>query len=160
MSTVDHVAKLAKECADRRRKHKVVVTEWVRSKDNGKRVVRAGSAGADASAKNKLISTEPVGLVPAYRLTLLSKRQRPRFDEHPSAVGALRDLAWIQIVEDFRVELKKKKLRLDDLKDYAARHPLIHSVGPWKHEHWTFRKASTLPKRRFEMLDYWQCPRR
>jgi len=29
----------------------------------------------------------------------------------------------MEIVENFRAELKKKKLRLDDLEDYAAKHP-------------------------------------
>jgi hypothetical protein len=67
-------------------------------------------------AKKQLLSTEPVGLEPAYRVALLSKRLRQRFDEHPWAVGALRDLAWMQIVEDFRNELKTIKLSLTILR--------------------------------------------
>jgi len=82
-----------------------------------------GTPDAVRAVRDKLISTEPRGIEPRFRVTLLSKRYKPRFDEHPSAVGALRDLAWMEIVENFRAELKKKKLRLDDLEDYAAKHP-------------------------------------
>ena len=114
----------------------------VRSKRHQERYVRPGSPDAVRVVRDKLISTESRGIESRFRVTLLSKRYKPRFDEHPSAVGALRDLAWMEIVENFRAELKKKKLRLDDLEDYAAKHPLIHSVGPWKHEFWTFARAA------------------
>jgi hypothetical protein len=140
---IEHVASLAKECTDRRKKEKVNVIEWVQSKDHPDKFVRPGSPDAAPKISERMISTSPNEINPARRVTVFSKHFWPRYDEHPSAVGALRDLAWMEIVENFREALKKNpSMKLDDLDDYAAAHPLIHDVKAWKNEYWSVRRAS------------------
>lgn len=141
--TIEHVAYLAKECADRRKKKKVNVVEWVQSKDHPDKFVRPGSPDAAPEIREKIISTSPNEIKPARRVTLFSKHFWPRYDEHPSAVGALRDLAWMEIVENFREALEKNRnMKPDDLDDYVVAHPLIHAVKAWKHEYWEERRVS------------------
>ena len=139
--TSEHVVNLSKECGDRRKPEKVRVTEWVQAKDDPRRFVRPGSPDAASKIREKMISTEPNEIEPGRRIALFSRRYIPRFDEHPSAVGPLRDLAWMQIVEDFRRELKDGKLKPSDIEDYAAAHPVFDNVKTWKRDYWEVRKA-------------------
>jgi hypothetical protein len=140
--TAEHVTRLFEECAPRRKADKVRVIEWVKSTTNPQKYVRPGSPEAPTQVRERMISTEPNEIEPTRRVTLFSKRFKPRYDAHPSTVGALPDLAWFRIVESFRDEMKKNRnVRLTDIEQYAANHPLIHKVGAWKDEFWEMRKV-------------------
>lgn len=136
MESAPHVAELSSECSGRRKAEKVRVHEFVQSVSHAEKFVRPGAPDAAPKIREKFLITEANEIEPQRRVTLFSKRFKPRFFQHPSAVGALRDFAWIQIVEDFRNQLKKGKLNFTDLEQYAAEHPLIHHVGAWKDEYW------------------------
>ncbi|KAB2919961.1 MAG: DUF4238 domain-containing protein [Hyphomicrobiaceae bacterium] len=137
VDTAEHVLALLQACRERRRAEKVRVTEWVPSKAHPRRFVQPGtSEAAVTETRSSLISTEANAIEPARRVTLFSKRHVPRYDEHPSVAGAFRDLAWLQIVEDFRDAVHKRKAQLSDLDDFAGAHPLMHKVRAWKYEFW------------------------
>ena len=136
MESVDQVLALADECADRRSTDKVQVYEFVQATGGTERFVPPSSPDANTEVRDKLLMTEPEAIDPQRRITFLSKRLKPRFCDHPSAVGALRDLAWMRIVKDFRTCLKSRERELTDLDQFAAEHPLFHQVGKWKKHYW------------------------
>jgi len=139
MGASKHVAELFQECANRRKADKVRVVEWVQSATHPQKFVRPGSPEAAPKVREKMIMTEANEIEPARRVTVFSKRFKPRYYQHPSAASPFRDYAWFQIVQQFREQLKSRKLNLDDLDQYAADHPLIHDVGVWKDEYWEMR---------------------
>ena len=118
-----------------------MVTEWVQSSIHPQKFVRPGSPGAAAKVREKLISTEANEIEPMRRVTLFSKRFKPRYYEHPSTAGPFRDYAWYQIVRDFRDKLENRELQLHDIEEYAAEHPLMHEVGTWKDRFWETRRV-------------------
>lgn len=138
--TIEHVVYLAKECADRREKEKINFIEWLQSK--GREYVGPGSLDDTSKVREKVISVSHNEIKPARRVTLFSKHFWPRYDDDASVVGALRDVAWTEIMQNFREALmKNRNMKLDDLDDYAAAHPLFHEVKAWKHEYWEERHA-------------------
>ena len=137
---IEHVTALAKESAVRRNTEKVNVTAWVQSKDDLEKFVRPYSSDASPKSREKMVTTFTREIDPVRRVALLSKHYRPRYDEHPSAVGAIRDLAWLRIVEGFRDALERdQRLIPSNLDSWARDHPLMQRVKDWKHEYWTFK---------------------
>lgn len=142
INRAEQVEKLAAECTDRRKTDKTRVFELVKSRVDHEAFVEPSSPEADRHPREKLILNEANEIEPQRRITFLSKRAKPRYCAHPSAVGALRDLAWMRIAEDFRDKLKKRKLNFTQLDEFVADHPLFFRVGSWKDEFWEMRRAS------------------
>jgi Protein of unknown function (DUF4238) len=141
MDSAEHIEALFKECEPRRKADKVDVKAWLRDKSTGR--LSALASDAAKQAPEKFMSTQPNAIDPVHRVTLFSRHFRPRFDEHPSVVGALRDLAWMEILEDFRAACRKDPmLRFTDLNQYAADHPLMARLKSWRHDYWIIAPAT------------------
>lgn len=81
MEMANSVTELWRECATRRKVDKMRVTEWVQSSTHPQKFVRPGSPEAALKVRERLISTEANEIEPVRRVTLFSKRFKPRYDE-------------------------------------------------------------------------------
>ena len=121
----------AKRSIERRVAKRASVAEFVESNTPGK-YVREESADARQTPTKTLIGFTFDPLNRDVRLSFLRRRVRPKFDFDGSAVGAVRDLSWLRIVNSFSKAVRRKQLEFDQLREFAVAHPEWEKVGNWK----------------------------
>jgi hypothetical protein len=116
---------------DRRRRSYVAVHEFVPGERPGS-YVRPDSDDEVARAGRSLVLGERLGIDATLRLSFVQLRPKPRYFYDGSAAGALRDPAWVKVLDDFSKGAKGEAWHFGDLEAFARLHPLWQDVRPWK----------------------------